>query len=54
MAEPQSSLPTGAYITIGLLIALAALLSWLIASYPDNPSQRPGADDCESIAQQYN
>src|ERR1700730_12420734 len=54
MAEPQSSLPTGAYITIGLLIALAALLSWLIASYPDNPSQRSGSDDCESIAQQYN
>jgi hypothetical protein len=54
MAEPQSSLPPGAYITVGLLIALAALLSWLIASYPGNPSQRSGADDCESIAQQYN
>jgi hypothetical protein len=53
MAEPQSDLPTGDYITIGLLIALAALLSWLIASYPGNPSQRSGAGDCESIAQQY-
>jgi hypothetical protein len=54
MADPPPSLPTGAYITIGLLIALAALLSWLIASYPGNPSQRSGTDDCEAIAQQYN
>jgi hypothetical protein len=53
VAEPQSTLPTGAYITIGLLIALAALLSWLIASYPGNPSQRAGTDDCESVAQQH-
>ena len=52
MSEPQSSLPTGAYITIVLLIALAAFLSWLIASYPGNPSQRPSADSCESITQQ--
>jgi hypothetical protein len=53
MDEPESSLPTGAYITIGLLIALAALLSWLIASYPGNPPQRAGTDDCESVAQEY-
>jgi hypothetical protein len=54
MPEPQyQPLPSGACITLGLLIAVFGLAIWLIASYPGNSSQPASADNCESIARQY-
>jgi hypothetical protein len=46
-SDASDGLPTGAYITIALLIGIAALSSWLIASYPGTPSERARSDDCE-------
>lgn len=51
--EIQAPFPTGAYITGVLLLGAFGLLIWLIASYPGNPSERAGTNNCESVAQQY-
>jgi hypothetical protein len=44
-------LPIGAYITIALLMGMVALISWLAATYPDQPSQGTLADTCKTIAE---
>ena len=44
-------LPTGAFITGWLLLALVAGIVWLISTYPQQPSERPFAYSCESDAQ---
>ena len=47
-------LPISALITFVLLLGVCIFATWLIASYPGNPSQRAGPDNCETVAQQNN
>ena len=46
----QQKLPAGAYITIALLLGLVMLLTWLVASYPDQPIQISVPDYTEQLA----
>lgn len=44
-------LPIGAYITGYLLLAMIALFVWLVAKYPDDPTQGTVTDTCKAITE---
>jgi hypothetical protein len=47
-------LPASVYVTIALLLGIVALFTWLVATYPDQPSQRAFTDTCKTIAKENN